>query len=504
MTLSNFPDKPTRETLRALALEIFRAGLAAADPAEAVGRCLSQDTLLSSFLRQPRITCFRRVLLVGAGKAAGAMAAAVVERLGDRIDDGCIVVPHRAAISLRVRVVHGSHPLPDEEAMRGAAEILSLAENADERDLVIVVLSGGGSALLPLPVEGVSLNDLRRTTDALLRAGADVYELNTVRKHLSRIQGGRLARAAVPATIVTLVLSDVAGNQLDVVGSGPTHPDPTTFAAAWDALSKYGLAEEPRPDGVNEVAGCEETPLEAARIAPPGRAVKPRRDPSRIPAAVLAHLQRGLRGEIEETPKPGDAAFARAHSCVVADNRIALEAMRRHGESQGLSTFVLDDPVRGEAREAGAALGRMLHTSHDATGLEVADPAGRTICVLFGGETTVTVRGGGRGGRNQELAVGAALELAAAPDPGSVVLLAAGTDGIDGNSEAAGGLVDGTTIMRAERIGLDPHEALDRNDCTPFLGALGDLVVTGPTGTNVMDVGVGVVWRGRSPGPQAT
>ena len=387
------------------------------------------------------------------------MAAAVVERLGDRIDDGCIVVPHRAAISLRVRVVHGSHPLPDEEAMRGAAEILSLAENADERDLVIVVLSGGGSALLPLPVEGVSLNDLRRTTDALLRAGADVYELNTVRKHLSRIQGGRLARAAVPATIVTLVLSDVAGNQLDVVGSGPTHPDPTTFAAAWDALSKYGLAEEPRPDGVNEVAGCEETPLEAARIAPPGRAVKPRRDPSRIPAAVLAHLQRGLRGEIEETPKPGDAAFARAHSCVVADNRIALEAMRRHGESQGLSTFVLDDPVRGEAREAGAALGRMLHTSHDATGLEVADPAGRTICVLFGGETTVTVRGGGRGGRNQELAVGAALELAAAPDPGSVVLLAAGTDGIDGNSEAAGGLVDGTTIMRAERLHTIPGRA---------------------------------------------
>jgi glycerate 2-kinase len=504
MTTSHFAEMPTREALRALALEIFRSGLAAADPAEAVGRCLSQDTLLSSFLRQPRIASFRRVLLVGAGKAAGAMAAAVVELLGDRIDDGCIVAPHRAAISPRVRVVPGSHPLPGEEAMRGAAEILSLVERANERDLVIVVLSGGGSALLPLPVEGVSLNDLRRTTDALLLAGADIYELNAVRKHLSRIQGGRLARAAVPATIVTLVLSDVAGNRLDVVGSGPTHPDPTTFAAAWDALSKYGLAEEPGPDGVNEVAEGKEAPLETARVNPPGCGAKPKRAPSRIPAAVLAHLQRGLRGEIEETPKPGDAAFARAHVCVVADNRTALEAMRRHAESQGLPTFVLDDPVRGEAREAGAAFGRMLLTGHAATSLEVADPAGRAICVLFGGETTVTVRGGGRGGRNQELAVSAALELAAAPDPGGVVLLAAGTDGIDGNSEADGGLVDGTTISRAERIGLDPREALDRNDCTPFLDALGDLIVTGPTGTNVMDVGVGVVWREAASRPHAT
>jgi glycerate 2-kinase len=300
------------------------------------------------------------------------------------------------------------------------------------------------------------------------------------------------------------VLSDVAGNRLDVVGSGPTHPDPTTFTAAWDALAKYGLAEEPRPAGGSQVAECMEAPLEAARVDPPGCTVTPRRAPSRIPAAVLAHLQRGLRGEIEETPKPGDAAFARAHSCVVADNRTALEAMRRRAESQGLPTFVLDEPVRGEAREAGAALGRMLLTGHDAIGLEAANPTGRIFCVIFGGETTVTVRGGGRGGRNQEMAVGAALELAAAADPGSVVLLAAGTDGIDGNSEAAGGLVDATTIMRAERIGLDPREALDRNDCTPFLGALGDLVVTGLTGTNVMDVGVGVIWSRAAPTPQAT
>lgn len=495
----NEPGKPTREALRALALEAFRAGLAAADPTEAVRRCLSQDTRVAGFLRQPRVRRFRRVLLVGAGKAVGAMAVPICELLGDRIDDGCIVAPGHVALPRRIRTVCGSHPLPDERAMHGATEILSLAESAHERDLVIVVLSGGGSALLPLPVPGVSLEDLRLTTDLLLRAGADIFELNTVRKHLSRIQGGRLARAAAPATIVTLVLSDVVGNRLEVVASGPTVPDSTTFADAWAVLERYGSVEQPRG----------------------------------IPASVLAHLRRGLTGEITESPKPGDFVFARSHSCVVADNRTALTAMREYLETRGFLVKELDDPVIGEARTGGMRVGQALvrlscrepealanASSVGSVPAIGVDPAARCasaadanrgagpipavgsaaaaagIGLLFGGETTVTVRGAGRGGRSQELAVAAAVELAGVTVSTAVVLLAAGTDGIDGNSAAAGGLVDETALARAESMGLDPHEALKQNDCASFLSRLGDLVVTGPTGTNVGDIGVGLLGLG--------
>jgi glycerate 2-kinase len=508
----------TRETLRALALEIFRTGLAAADPAEAVRRCLAQDTAAAGFLRSPRVDLFRRVLLVGAGKAAGAMAVPVWELLGGRIDGGCIVTPSQVALPGGIRIVCGSHPLPDDQAVAGAAEILSLAESAGERDLLIVVLSGGGSALLPLPVPGVSLEDLRLTTDILLRAGADIFELNTVRKHLSRIQGGRLARAAAPATVVTLVLSDVVGNQLEVVASGPTVPDSTTFADAWAVLEKYGPAEERGISRPDLVAGSHDDPSSLPIIDPLERGVVPRGAPRRFPASVRAYLRRGLGGDVAESPKPGDPVFARTCACVVADNRTALTAMRRHAEARGFLVKELNDPVIGEAREGGAHIGReLVRLSGREPGVTGTAPAERSapgrgtapavepfpaaasatttegICLLFGGETTVTVRGPGHGGRSQELAVAAAIELAEAENPAGVVLLAAGTDGIDGHSTAAGGLVDGTTLARAGSRGLDPREALRRNDSTAFLDGLGDLVVTGPTGTNVGDVGVGLL-----------
>ena len=386
-----------------------------------------------------------RVALVAAGKAAVAMARAAEQALGERLSHGLAVATTAAGPLERVRLLVASHPVPDARGIAAAREILALASALGRDDLLIVLLSGGASALLPAPAEGVTLEDKAHATSLLLRAGATIHELNAVRKHLSWLKGGGLARAAAPARVVTLVLSDVVGDDLSTIASGPTAPDTTTFADALAVLDRRGLRTQ-------------------------------------VPAAVLARLERGARGELPETPKPGDAAFRRVTTRIIGSNASSVDAAARAARRQGLRPLVLTTRLEGEAREAGRLLVSVLREC-----VERGRPAPLPVCLLAGGETTVSVRGSGQGGRNQELAVAAAEALARFPRPAVVAALA--TDGVDGASDAAGGVVDDTTLARAARIGLAPPAAfVAASDTRNFLGPVGDLIVTGATGTNVVDV----------------
>jgi glycerate 2-kinase len=429
-----------RERLRADAVQILQSAVAAADPRAAVLRALSLESgVLRAGDAAIRLDEVDRVFVIGAGKAAAAMAAAVSEVLDGRVAAGTVVVPHGGAgARTGLDVWEAAHPLPDTHSIAAAAEALRLAGVAAERDLVVCVLSGGASALWTAPAAGVHLGDVRRVTGALLRSGASIGEVNTVRRHLSRIGGGRLAAATCPARLLTLVVSDVVGSPLDVVASGPTVPDPTTYADALDVLARREVA------------------------APP---------------AVVRHLQAGAAGAIPDGPPPGDRAFARATTVVVADNADALIGAGGEAERLGYRVRVARRPLEGEAREAVARI--VAAAARDAR--SDAGPA----ALLWGGETTVSVRGGGTGGRNQELALAAAVLM----DGGSGTVLAAlGTDGVDGPTDAAGAIVDGGTVGRAAHAGIDARAALRDNDSHPCLRSAGDLLVSGATGTNVNDV----------------
>ncbi|MDQ7849854.1 MAG: glycerate kinase [Armatimonadota bacterium] len=430
--------------LRRAAVRCLQAALRAADPQAALARAVTlQDHLLRVAGEAYDLNRVRRLFLLGGGKAAAAMAAALEHLLGPRVTGGVVSVKYGHTVpTSRVRVLQAGHPLPDAAGVAAAEEVLALAREAGPYDLVLVLISGGGSALLTAPAEGVTLEDKSAVTRLLLAAGAPIGELNAVRKHLSRIKGGHLARALAPARSVALILSDVLGNPLDVIASGPTVPDPTTFGQALEVLRRRNLMEA-------------------------------------VPAAVREVLQRGAAGRLPETPKPGDPVFALTRAAIIGDIRQALEAAAEEARAQGFRPVLLSASIEGEARVVGAALGRMAREAR----------AGRfgppPVCLLQGGETTVTVRGQGRGGRNQEVALGAALEVAGMP---GVLVLSAGTDGTDGPTDAAGAVADGTTLRRAEALGLDPHDALARNDAYPFFAALGDLLITGPTLTNVNDL----------------
>jgi hydroxypyruvate reductase len=378
-----------------------------------------------------------RVLVLGLGKAAATMASAVEDILGPRLTSGFVVVKDGHAVPTRViEVVEAGHPVPDARGVAAAARLLELASSAGSRDLVLVLISGGGSALTPAPAPPITLAEKQAVTRLLLEAGAAIGDLNAVRKHLSRLKGGQLARAAAPARMFTLILSDVIGDPLDVIASGPTAPDPTTFASALEVLERFAVTE-------------------------------------RVPRSVLARLSAGARGAIPETPKPGDPLFGRVTNRVIGSNALVTAAAAARAESLGYRPVVLPSPVEGEARVAGRAL---------VTRARALDgPA----ALIGGGETTVTVRGRGRGGRCQELALAAALELA----PGErLVALAAGTDGTDGPTDAAGAIVDAGTVERGERVPGAGRRALEDNDAYTFLGASGDLLVTGPTRTNLLDL----------------
>lgn len=445
-------------TLRRRAIQILGAGVAAADPGRAVHRLVS---LNGARLQVDRTTydlsIVRRVLVVGTGKASARMAAALESILGSRIEAGAVTTKYGYVYSLgRITLVEAGHPLPDDAGVRGTERIAEIASSANENDLIFVVISGGGSALLPMPAPGITLEEKIAATDLLLRSGATITEVNTVRKHLSSMKGGQLARLAAPATVVTLILSDVLGNPLDAIASGPTVPDPTTFADALAISDRFGLR-------------------------------------GKVPASVLNHLERGAAGAVPETPKPGDPIFARTHTVIVGDIGLAAGAAVERAEALGYQARLCDSAVQGEARDVGGRFGAMVR---DARNSVLRTAVG--LCLVMGGETTVTVRGRGRGGRSQELALGAAEAIAGLPQ---TLVASFGTDGTDGPTDAAGAMSDGTTLARAQALGLDPAAALRDNDCYPFFDRLDDLIVSGPTNTNVNDLWLGLI--GPAPEPHA-
>ncbi len=393
-------------------------------------------------------------MLVAVGKAAVAMARAAEAVLRSRLHDGIAVAPAPDPGLRRVRLLLSSHPLPDARGAHAAREVEALVRSLGKDDRLLLLLSGGASALLPAPVAGVSLDDKVRTTALLLKAGASIHELNAVRKHLSRLKGGGLVRAAAPARVTTLILSDVVGDDLSTIASGPAVPDPTTYRDALDVLGRRGVLGD-------------------------------------VPAAVRRHLEAGDRGDVPETPKPGDPLFTGVRTRVVGSNRASVEAAAREARRLGFRPLVLTTRLEGEARDAARfLLGVLAECVHEGR------PARPPVCLIAGGETTVTVRGEGRGGRNQELAVAAVDPLSAFPVP--AVLAALATDGVDGASDAAGGVVDDRSLERSRALGMaPPSHFLRDNDSGSYLGPLGDLIVTGPTGTNVMDIALLLARRGR-------
>ena len=426
--------------------KVLQAALAAVEPGQAVRRFVSRDDdRLIVGDRAYRLADFRRVVVIGAGKASAPMAAAVEEVVGDRLPiEGSVTVRYgNSAPTRHVRIREGGHPVPDAAGAEGTQAIVELLEDIDERDLVVCVISGGGSALLTLPDDDLSLDDLQRTTDALLRSGATINEFNVVRKHLDAVKGGGLARLAAPARLVTLMLSDVVGNPLDAIASGPTVADTSTWSDAAAVFDRYGLWD-------------------------------------RVPASVARRLRAGVAGHLPDTPKPGDPLFERTQAVIVGSNLLACQAAASAASEAGFSTLVLTTYVEGEAREVSRVLAGLLREV-DASG----HPLQRPCCLIAGGETTVTIRGGGRGGRNQELALSAAFSLQGTRD---VLLASIGTDGSDGPTDAAGAFVDGTTLDRARALGLDAARYLADNDSYTFFDRLGDLIRTGPTNTNVNDL----------------
>jgi glycerate-2-kinase len=423
--------------------EVFWDALAAVDAGAALRRAVRARGGELRVAGAP-VDRAARLVVLAAGKAAAAMAAALEEVAGPRIAAGLAVAKDGCGLPLaRIALLEAGHPIPDRRSEQAAREALRLVESARPDDVLLVLLSGGASSLLAGPAPGLGLEDLARTTAALLAAGAEIGELNAVRKHLSAVAGGRLAERAACRRIEVLALSDVPGDRFDVIGSGPFAPDPTRFEDALAALERRG------------VRGA-------------------------VPRAVLEHLEAGARGGVPETPKPGAPQLARVRSTLLASNRTALLAAAGSARRRGWRAPVLEGALRGEARCAGRRLAAL------ARALRAPGP----VCLLAGGETSVRVRGPGRGGRSQELALAAALELAGVP---GVALLAAGTDGSDGPTDAAGAFVDGGSAARGRRRGRDPAADLAANDSYAFFDAEGGLLRTGPTRTNVMDLALVLV-----------
>jgi len=459
------PDRLLTQTLRAnphgrTLAEIMAAALQAVDPAHAVRANLRRegDAIV---VGGRRYTGIERVVVVGGGKAGVPMAQATCEIIGERVGAGLIVTkeghlglqiadcrlqidePNLPSTIYNLQFVEAGHPVPDARGAAAAERMAGLLAGLNPNDLVLALISGGGSALLTWPAPGLSLDDLRGLTTALLRCGASIGEINTLRKHCTRLFGGQLARLAAPAQVATLILSDVIGSPLDVIGSGPATPDPTTFADAWAVIERYNLADA-------------------------------------LPPAVVAHLQRGLAGEIPETPKPGESLWEHVANNLIASNVIAAEAAVAAARARGFNTMLLTTYLEGEAREIGrvaAGLAREL-ALHDR-------PLARPALIIAGGETTVTLRGDGQGGRNQELALGAVEGLAGLP---GALVIALATDGGDGPTDAAGAVASGDTLARARAMNLSPVAYLQRNDAYHFFAALGDLLLPGPTQTNVNDL----------------
>ncbi len=431
--------------LRNDALTIFQAGLQAANPVEAVERHVRRDGDALFVAGKPYpLGEVGGVRIVGMGKASAVMAKPLANLLGGRISGGIINVKygHRFPLS-GIKVIEAGHPVPDEAGLRGTKDMIRFLADSVENDLVFCLISGGGSALSPAPADGVTLGDKQDITRRLLDCGATIHEINAVRKHLSRIKGGRLAGLARPSSLISLILSDVIGDDLDTIASGPTVPDTSTYYDSLRILNRYKLAEV-------------------------------------IPPAALRHLEAGARGEIPETPKVGDPAFAKTQNVIVGSNAMAVRAAREAARTLGYNPLVLSSFVEGETREVAR-----VHAAIAKEVLHSGNPVPPPACIISGGETTVTVRGSGKGGRNQEFALASALEIEGLD---RVLIMSGGTDGTDGLTDAAGAFAQGDTVDRGRSRGLDAESHLARNDSYSFFKPLDDLIITGPTLTNVMDL----------------
>jgi hydroxypyruvate reductase len=440
----NTPSDILRKT-RDDAVSIFLKGLEAVAPDTAVRRfCRRDDNRLTIGNQSFQLNAYRNIFVVGAGKATAPMAATLEELLEDALTGGVITVKYGHTVTLsKIQTVEAGHPVPDANGELGSEKILDMANAAGERDLLICLISGGGSALLPKAAPGVSLADKQETTRILLACGATIHEINMLRKHLSMIKGGRLAIAAAPATVVSMILSDVVGDDLDAIASGPTVPDKSTFVDCLHIIEKYAISDQ-------------------------------------LPKSVRDHLIKGSNGRVPETPKPSDPVFEKTSNVVIGSNIEALLAAEKEAVRRGYTAMVLSSMIEGEtcdvARVHAAIAREMMATGH---------PLKPPACILSGGETTVTLKGSGLGGRNQQFALCAVADMAGTRP---AVILSGGTDGNDGPTDAAGAIVDNTTLERAAASRVSVAEHLANNDSYHFFKALGDLLITGPTNTNVMDL----------------
>ncbi len=428
--------------------KIISAALNAVDPERALLDKVSRDG--NSLRVNGKIFDLSKIdhiYVIGAGKAAEPMAKGIIEVIGDRITNGLIITKdgHAATRFLRINfeILEAAHPIPDERGVQATHKILSLLENTQPDDLVICLISGGGSALLTAPMPGVTLAALQNLTSALLASGATIHEINSIRKHLDQVKGGQLARQASPASVLSLILSDVVGDDLDVIASGPTVPDWSTYMDAIEILRKYDLFES-------------------------------------LDSSIRAVLLNGMEGLIAETPKPGDHLFSKVHNVIIGSNHLASEAAAHEARELGFNVQILTNYLQGEASQVGRVAAAFLRQITN-----YKQPLDRPACLILGGETTVTIRGSGLGGRNLELALSAVEDLAGIDN---VALISLATDGGDGPTDAAGAIVTGETLSRAKKVDLIPTAYLKNNDSYHFFKDLDDLLITGPTRTNVNDL----------------
>ncbi len=429
---------------RQTAIKIFLNAVDQVNPAHLIHQNVSvAGKTLKAGNTKIDISPIRHIYVIGFGKASAAMARSIEKLLGPRISGGHIITKYGHSAPLqRIGVTEASHPIPDAAGVAGTAKVCAIADSAGKHDLVICLISGGGSALLTDIPDGCSLTDLITLNDCLLKAGINIKELNTIRKHLSSVKGGWLAGRAFPATIVSLILSDVTGDPLDVIASGPTVPDPTTYRDALSILARNDIV-------------------------------------SRVPSCLIDILEDGIKGKHPETPKPGDQVFCSVSNIIIGNNRIALDGAASTATSMGYDARVITDQLTGDVTEVSSAIFKTI--------MEVNKSSpGRRTCLLYGGETTVKVTAeNGMGGRNQHLALLLSILL---KDTAGITLLAAGTDGTDGMTDAAGAVVDNTTLKNAAQLNLNINEYIERFDSYNFFRQEGGLVKTGPTLTNVMDI----------------
>lgn len=437
--------KSKQNILRKQGLKIFKAGIRAVNP----------EKLIKKFLRREKdklyvggrvydLSNIRKVIVVGAGKASAKMAKGVEEVLGRKIDSGIVITRYSYLSKLRrIRLIQAGHPLPDKNGLRGTKKIIQLLKKTKEKDLVICLISGGGSSLLVAPVPRVSLEDKRKTTDLLLRCGANIVEINAIRKHLSKIKGGNLAQLAYPAKVVSLILSDVPNDRMDVIASGPTVADRSNFYQCLKIIRKYDLSRK-------------------------------------IPTSVDRYLKSSLGSKRNETPKPGSPFFKRVQNLIIGSNLLALKGCKEKAERLRFKTHLISKPIVGDNIRAA-----IKHTELAFRIKKEGKPISAPACIISGGETTVKVRGGGLGGRNQEFV------LVCGKNAGKMkkfLILSASTDGTDGPTDAAGAFCDESTMKKAKAKGLDADEFLKNNDSYNFFKKAGGLIKIKPTGTNVMDI----------------